>query len=208
MVKRTKKNTFPKTNGSFFVAGVDEAGRGPLAGPVVAAAVILKPGQKLPNLRDSKKLSEKQREILFEKITKNAITYAVTEVSNKYIDKNGLTKAVQKANNDSISKLDPQPSHVLFDGNDKQTTHLPYETIIKGDTFIREIMAASIIAKVTRDRKMYKLAKKHPLYRFEQHKGYGTMLHKALLKKHKPCELHRKSYTPVAEILSEISQEN
>lgn len=180
---------------SFFIAGVDEAGRGPLAGPLTAAAVILKPNQKLPKLNDSKKLSEKQREILYEKITKNCLAYGIQEVSNKYIDKHGLTKAMQKANNGAIAKLEITPNLVLFDGNDKQTTHLPHKTIIKGDTFVRQIMAASILAKVTRDRKMKILAKKHPLYRFEKHKGYGTRLHKSLLTKHKPCDIHRKSYT-------------
>lgn len=186
-----------------IIAGVDEAGRGPLAGSVVAAAVILKPYQKLPGLRDSKKLSHAQREKLYKKITENCISFGVGEATHKFIDRYGLTKAVQKANNTAISKLKPQPSLVLFDGNDKQTTHLSHKTIIKGDTFIREIMAASIIAKVTRDREMLKLAKKYPKYRFDKHKGYGTRLHNSLLKKHKPCEIHRKSYTPVAAAAAE-----
>ena len=192
--------SLPKTKGDFYVAGVDEAGRGPLAGPVVTAAVILKPGQKLPNIRDSKKLSHRQREILFEKITENCISYGIGEVSNKFIDRHGLTKAVQKANNKALKQLDPQPNYALFDGRDKQTTEIPHKCIIKGDTFIREVMAASIIAKVTRDRKMLKFATKYPQYRFEKHKGYGTRLHVSLLTKHKPCDLHRKSYTPVAQI--------
>ena len=188
--------------GSFFVAGIDEAGRGPLAGPLIAAAVILKPRQRIPNLNDSKKLTHKQREILYEIITKNCISWGVGCVSHTFIDKNGLTKSVQKANNLALKNLKTRPNMVLIDGRDKQTMEFPHKTIIKGDTFIREIMAASIIAKVERDRMMVKLAKKFPQYKFEKHKGYGTRLHQSLLKKHKPCPIHRKSYTPVAELLN------
>jgi len=186
----------------FFVAGVDEAGRGPWAGPLFAAAVILKPRQKLPGLNDSKKLSPKQREILHTKIIKNCISYGVGEVSNEFIDRYGLTKAVQEANLKAIKKLNPQPNVVLFDGRDKQTTNIPHKTIIRGDSLIREIMAASVIAKVERDRKMLKLSIKYPNYGFEKHFGYGTRLHRDLLERFKPCAIHRKSYTPVAEILT------
>jgi len=189
----------PKTKKGFFVAGVDEAGRGPWAGPLIAAAVILKPQQKLPGLNDSKKLSSLKRERFYEKITKSCISYAVGEVSNDFIDQYGLTKACQEVNILALKQLRPQPNYVLFDGRDKQTTKIPHKTIIKGDTFVREIMAASIIAKVTRDRKMLEFARKYPAYQFEKHKGYGTRLHQALLNRHKPCAIHRKSYTPINE---------
>lgn len=185
----------------FLVAGVDEAGRGSLAGPLICAAVILKKNQKLKGLKDSKKLSPKQREILFKKITKNCISYGVGEVSEKFIDKNGLIQAVQKTNNIAVSKLNPKPDIILIDGNDKQTLSIPYKTIIRGDNFVREIMAASIIAKVIRDEIMEKFACKYPLYKFDVHKGYGTRLHMSLIRTYKPCALHRKSYTPVAENL-------
>ena len=149
----------PHSAQTLFVAGVDEAGRGPWAGPLVAAAVILKPGQKLKGLNDSKKLSSSQRERLYDKIVKNCISYGVGEVSNRFIDKHGLTKAVQKASNKAIERLNPQPDFILFDGRDKQTIKIPYKTIVRGDTYVREIMAASIIAKVTRDRKMIRLSR-------------------------------------------------
>lgn len=182
----------------YFIAGVDEAGRGPLAGPVVCAAVILKKGQKLPGLNDSKKLSEKKREKLYTLITKSCISYGVGILDNLYIDEHNIVKAVQKANEIAVKKLNPKPSLVLIDGCDKQILTLPFKTIIKGDTFIREIMAASIIAKVTRDRMMKKYDEMYPGYEFAKHKGYDTRLHRSLLNKLKPCEIHRMSYTPVA----------
>jgi len=187
------------------IAGVDEAGRGCMAGPLVCAAVILKPGQKLTGLNDSKKLSAKQREVLYEKITKNCVSFGVGEISEKFIDEFGLTKAVQEGNRIAVSLLKPVPELILIDGCDKQTITLPFRTLIKGDTLIRDIMAASIIAKVTRDRIMCdKYALIYPEYKFEVHKGYCTRLHTELLRKHKPCDIHRKSYTPVKACISEI----
>jgi len=185
----------------IIVAGVDEAGRGPLAGPVVCAAVILKKGQRLPGLNDSKQLSEQKREELFEKITKDSIAFGIGILDHEYIDKHNILKAVQKANLLAVQKLKTKPDLVLIDGRDKQLLTTPFKTIIKGDTKIRQIMAASILAKVTRDRMMKEYAKIYPNYGFERHKGYGTRLHQELLKKHKPCEIHRKSYTPVAQAL-------
>lgn len=211
MKKNTKRTVYRSCNKkellakihseNNLIAGVDEAGRGSLAGPLICAAVILKKGQKLKGLKDSKKLSPKQREILFKKITENCVSYGIGKVSEKFIDKNGLIKAVQEANNIAVSKLKSKPDIVLIDGNDKQTLTIPYKTIIKGDNFVRGIMAASIIAKVTRDSMMRKYASTYPLYRFDVHKGYGTRLHMSLIRLHKPCTLHRKSYTPVAENL-------
>jgi len=196
---------------TLLIAGVDEAGRGPLAGPVVCAAVILKKGQKLPGLNDSKKLSEKKREKLYELITKNCISYGVGVLDNLYIDEHNIVKAVQKANEIAVDellekieektgkKLKAESLLVLIDGCDKQILKVPFKTIIKGDTFIREIMAASIIAKVTRDRMMKKYDEMYPGYEFARHKGYDTRLHRSLLNKLKPCEIHRMSYTPVYE---------
>ena len=182
-----------------LIAGVDEAGRGPLAGPVVCAAVILKKGQKLPGLNDSKKLSEKNRERLYALIIKNCVSYGVGILDNTYIDTHNIVKAVQKANEIAVEKLNPHPSLVLIDGCDKQILKVPFKTIIKGDTFVRQIMAASVIAKVTRDRMMKEYDKKYPGYEFARHKGYDTRLHRSLLNKLKPCEIHRMSYTPVHE---------
>ena len=188
-------------DGALFVAGIDEAGRGPLAGPVVSAAVILRRGQKLPGLNDSKQLSHEKREILYEKITKSSLSYGISVIDHEYIDNHNIVIAVQKANAEAIKQLDPQPDFVLLDGRDKQIITIPHQTIIKGDTFVRSIMAASILAKVTRDRLMVKYAQVYPRYGFEKHKGYGTRLHQELLTLHKPCEIHRKSYTPVTELL-------
>lgn len=185
-----------------LTAGIDEAGRGSFAGPLVAAAVILKPKQKLKGLNDSKKLTSKAREKLFKKITKNCISFGIGEVSNKFIDQNGLTKAVHEAYALAIKTLNPQPDFLLIDGIEKPRLNIPYETIIRGDGLIKEIMAASIIAKVTRDKIMIDLAKKYPKYGFEKHKGYGTRLHKKLLALHKPCQVHRMSYTPVCNEIS------
>lgn len=187
-----------------LVAGIDEAGRGPLAGPVVCAAVILKKGAKIPGLNDSKKLTAKKRETLFPIIKKSAIAYAIATIPHAYIDKHNILKAVQKANFLAIKKLKTKPTLILIDGCDKQILdplNIPYKTIIKGDTFVREIMAASILAKVTRDRLMRRYSEKYPEYKFEKHKGYDTRLHRSLLQIHKPCEIHRKSYTPVANLL-------
>lgn len=181
---------------------MDEAGRGSFAGPLVAAAVILKPKQKLKGLNDSKKLTLKKREKLYKKITKNCISFGIGKVSNKFIDENGLTKAVHAAYALALKALNPQPDFLLIDGIEKPHLDIPYESIIRGDNLIKEIMAASIIAKVTRDRMMIDLAKKYPKYKFEKHKGYGTRLHKRLLSLHKPCQVHRMSYTPVCNEIS------
>lgn len=169
-----------------LIAVIDEVGRGPLAGPLVSAGVILKPKQKLPGLNDSKKLTPLARERLYEKIIKNCISFGIAEISPRFIDQFGLTKAVQKVNCLVVENMKIKPDFILIDGRDKQTIKIPHQTIIKGDTFIREIMAASIIAKVYRDRIMVNLAKKYPNYRFDLHKGYGTRLHQQLIKKHKP----------------------
>jgi len=193
----SKQQSMPLWVKPKLIAGIDEAGRGSFAGPLIAAAVILKPRQKLKGLNDSKKLTAKAREKLYKKITKNCISFGVGEVSNKFIDQNGLTKAVHRAYALALKNLSPQPDFILIDGIEKPPLPIPYETIIRGDSLKKEIMAASIIAKVLRDKIMVDLAKEYPKYRFEKHKGYGTRLHKKLLRLHKPCQVHRMSYTPV-----------
>ena len=179
-----------------IIAGMDEAGRGPWAGPVIAAAVILPHRIKLPGLTDSKKLTKAQRETLFNLIRSKA-WYGVGMASNQEIDKNGLIPATNLAFLRALNALTIKPDHLLIDGRDKWKLPIPYETIIKGDTKIRAISAASIIAKVTRDGLMERFALEYPQYKFERHKGYGTRLHAEALSKHGVSLLHRKSYQPV-----------
>lgn len=183
-----------KRSGVNFVAGIDEAGRGPLAGPVVSAAVILKQGAKLPGLDDSKKLSAKARERLFGLILENALDYAITAVSHITIDEINILNAVRLANNLCVEHLKIKPEIILIDGKDKQTLSLPHKTIIKGDSKVRCIAAASILAKVTRDKIMHRYAKEYKKYGFENHVGYGTREHKANIFKFGSCPIHRKSY--------------
>ncbi len=185
---------------SLVVAGCDEAGRGPWAGPVVTAAVILPPRVKLPGLNDSKLLNEQNRERLFELITKKCI-YSVGISDSKEIDAVGLGRATKNAFLKALTKLKEQPTYILIDGREKFPFILPYTSVIKGDSKLRCIAAASIVAKVTRDRMMKKFSLKHPEYQFCKHKGYGTRLHQQLIQKHGICEIHRKSFTPIAAYL-------
>jgi len=178
-----------------IIAGLDEAGRGPLAGPVTAAAVILPPKTRLPGLTDSKKLTALQREKLFALITKKC-EYAVGWASHKEIDRLGLTKATELAYKRAIKQLKTKPDHLLIDGRDPFKFAIPHTSIIKGDLKIRAISAASIIAKVSRDKLMLKYAQQFPNYGFEAHKGYGTARHQRALRKHGTCPIHRLSYAP------------
>jgi len=184
-----------KKNGFLIVAGMDEAGRGPLAGPVSCAAVILKENSKIPGLNDSKKLSKKQREKLFEIILKNVIDYSVVLVSHVLIDKINILNAVKLGNKICIESLKTKPDIVLIDGRDKQILNIPHKTIIRGDEKIRCIAAASILAKVVRDKVMKKYAKEYRKYGFEKHMGYGTRIHRGNIIKFGPCPIHRKSYS-------------
>lgn len=179
-----------------IIAGLDEAGRGPWAGPVVAAAVILPPRIHLPGLNDSKKLTLKKREWLYERIIQKTI-WGVGMASSKEVDRYGLLPATHRAFLRALNKLPATPEHLLIDGRDKFEWPLPSTSIIRGDSKIRCIMAASIIAKVTRDGIMLKYAQKHPGYGFERHKGYGTREHQSALKKRGVSPIHRKSYQPV-----------
>ncbi len=183
-----------RTEGFSFIAGIDEVGRGPLAGPVISAAVILKENAKIPGLKDSKQLTKAQREALFPIIMKNALDYSIAIVSHKTIDKINIANAIRLANQMCIDHLEKKPDMVLIDGRDKQTLNIPYKTIIKGDTKVKCIAAASVIAKVFRDKLMEYYAKEFPFYRFEKHAGYGTREHRTLIGRHGPCEIHRMSY--------------
>lgn len=177
-----------------YIAGVDEAGRGPLAGPVYAAAVILKPVARIDGINDSKKLSEKKREELYDVIIENSIAYAVYSVDEKTIDEVNILNATYMAMNGAVNSLSVRPDFVLIDGNSIKNMTLPHETIVKGDAKSISIAAASILAKVSRDRYIIKMAEKYPEYGFEKHKGYGTKAHTEAILKYGPCEIHRKTF--------------
>jgi ribonuclease HII len=191
------------------VAGIDEAGRGPLAGPVVAGAVILDSRFKIKNLRevnDSKKLSAKKREELFDLITKNKnIEWGIGIVSEKVIDKINIKNAAELAMEKATKQLKKKSDFLIIDGNSLKNSKLKsynLKLIVKADAKVFSVAAASILAKVTRDRIMQKYHKKYPQYRFDLHKGYGTKLHLTMLKKHGPCPIHRKSFSPVANMFN------
>lgn len=180
--------------GETLLCGVDEAGRGPLAGPVCAAAVILPRGLEIEGLNDSKKLSEKKREALFDLICAEAVSYGIAFASVEEIESMNILNAAMKAMNRAIAKLSPQPSLALIDGNRNNAIELPSRCIVKGDSKCADIAAASVLAKVTRDRYMLQMAEKYPQYGFEKHKGYGTKLHYEALREYGPCDIHRPSF--------------
>jgi len=182
-----------------FIAGVDEVGRGALAGPVVAAAVILPREFDHPDLADSKCLSPQKRERLFEIIKKEAISWAVARVENEIIDQIGILKASLRAMAEALEALSPQPQLALIDGRFTTPWAGLQKAIIDGDALCRSIAAASILAKVVRDHIMTEAAQKFPEYAFERHKGYATKLHLEALKTYGPCPLHRRSFRPVSE---------
>lgn len=190
--------------GSVMIAGIDEAGRGPLAGPVIAAAVILNPQQKIKGLRDSKKLTEKQRETLFSFIQGSALSWAIGRAEVEEIDKINILQATLLAMQRAVLNLNIAPELALVDGN--QTPALSCRTIaiVKGDEKEPAISAASIIAKVTRDHEMLILDQQFPEYGFAQHKGYATEYHLAMLTQYGPCVMHRKSFAPIARSLSDF----
>lgn len=176
------------------ICGVDEAGRGPLAGPVYAAAVILPRGFELPGLDDSKKLTEKKREKLFDLIRDNAVAYSIATASEKEIDEINILNATYLAMNRAIEGLAVKADFALIDGNRSTGILLPNQTVVGGDGIYSCIAAASILAKVSRDRFMLEMAEKYPEYAFEKHKGYGTKLHYERLREHGPSEIHRLSF--------------
>ncbi|HCC35710.1 MAG TPA: ribonuclease HII [Ruminococcaceae bacterium] len=181
--------------GFEHICGVDEAGRGPLAGPVFAAAVILKPGTLIEGLDDSKKLSEKKREKLFHEITEKAVSWSAASVDEKIIDEINILNAAMRAMREAVEALGVTPDYVLIDGNKcPEGINAGCEAVIGGDSKSMSVAAASIIAKVLRDRYMREIAGKYEIYCFEKHKGYGTKLHMDLIREHGPCEIHRVSF--------------
>lgn len=180
-----------------YLCGVDEAGRGPLAGPVVAAAVILPPGVSLPSLNDSKKLSPRRRERLAAEIRATALAWAVAEVSAAEIDEWNILRATLRAMARAVAALPLVPDEVLVDGNRAPTLEVPVRTIIGGDALEPAIMAASILAKTHRDARLVALDRRYPGYGFARHKGYGTAAHMAALARLGPCPEHRRSFAPV-----------
>lgn len=183
-----------KNKGYNVICGVDEAGRGPLAGPVFAAAVILPEGHIIEGVNDSKKLSEKKREMLFDKIIEECVCYSIGTASEKEIDEINILQATYLAMKRAVDGLEIKPDYVLIDGNRMPPLDVPAETIVKGDAKSASIAAASIIAKVSRDRYMLELAKKYPQYEFEKHKGYGTKLHYEKIAEHGISDIHRRSF--------------
>ncbi len=186
-----------------LIAGVDEAGRGPLAGPVVAAAVVFPPSYKNEEINDSKQLTAKKREELFEEIKKNAIAYGIASVSAETIDEINIYEATKVAMKEAIKQLNGQYDLVITDAM-KLSLDKPVIALIKGDAQCLNVAAASILAKVTRDRYLEELDKKYPQYKFAKHKGYGTKDHLEALKEYGPIEgVHRKSFRPVKEFYIE-----
>ncbi len=186
-----------------FVAGVDEVGRGPLAGNVVAAAVILDWDNPIEGLADSKKLTEKKRDELFDLIFEKAKAVSIGQASPEEIDRINILQASLLAMSRAVDRLSVQPDFALVDGNKLPQLSMPAEAIIKGDQKVQAIAAASIIAKVTRDRQMLEADALYPEYGFKQHKGYPTKLHMNALSEHGPTPIHRQSFKPVAQFCVE-----
>ena len=176
------------------LCGVDEAGRGPLAGPVCAAAVMLPPGLEIPGLNDSKKLSEKKREALYDTIIAQALSYGIAFATVEEIEEHNILGATFLAMNRAIAQLSPQPALALIDGNRNTGIAVPSRCIVGGDGKCADIAAASVLAKVTRDRYMRRMAETYPQYGFEKHKGYGTRDHYAMLDQYGPCPEHRMTF--------------
>jgi ribonuclease HII len=181
-----------------LTAGVDEAGRGPLAGPVVAAAVILDELNPIHGLNDSKKLSAKRREALFDEIRARALCFAIAEASVQEIDEINILQATLLAMKRAVEALRLPPKLVLVDGNRLPTLSIRAEAIVQGDALVPAISAASILAKVHRDRLCEAMHQRYPVYGFDQHKGYGTAQHMAALQAHGPADCHRMTFAPVA----------
>lgn len=184
-----------------LVAGVDEAGRGPLAGPVVAAAVILDDQRPIAGLADSKKLSPARREALFDEIRAHALCFSIAEASVEEIDRLNILQATLLAMRRAVQGLRLKPVMVLVDGNRLPVLDVPAEAIVKGDARVQAISAASILAKVHRDRWCAQLHERYPQYGFAGHKGYGTAAHMAALRTHGACPEHRRTFAPVAQLL-------
>ena len=183
------------SEGLKYIAGIDEAGRGPLAGPVVVGIAIMKPDSFIEGVNDSKKISEKKRELLYEQITNEAIDWSVGIVDQNEIDEINILNATKKALHMAITNLKIKPDRILVDALEHiDTCGIPYTSIINGDAKVYSISAASIIAKVTRDRMMKEYDEIYPEYGFAGHKGYGTAKHIQAIKAYGPCPLHRKTF--------------
>ena len=182
-----------------LVAGVDEAGRGPLAGPVVAAAVILDELKPIRRLADSKTLTARRRELLYDEIRAKALCVCIAEASVEEIDRLNILQATLLAMKRAVEGLRLPPHRVVVDGNRVPLLKVPVAAVVKGDSKVAAISAASILAKTARDALLCELDRQYPLYGFARHKGYGTALHLAVLAQHGPCPLHRRSFAPVAQ---------
>ena len=193
MVDYSIENEY-KAQGYNIICGIDEAGRGPLAGPVYAAAVILPPDCVIDGLNDSKKLTEKKRERLFDEIKEKALAYGIASADEKEIDEINILNATFLAMKRAVDSLSVKPDLALIDGNQKPHTGIEEVTVVKGDAKSMSIAAASVLAKVSRDRFMLETAKKYPQYEFERHKGYGTKLHYEKISQYGVCEIHRRTF--------------
>ena len=193
-LKEIEENLYKEKN-LQYICGIDEAGRGPLAGPVVVAACIMSRNSMIEGVNDSKKVSEKKREELFEIITNEAISYGVGIIDPKEIDRINILNATKEGLTMAVKELNPRPDLIIVDALTKiDTDGIPYESIIKGDAKCYSISCASIIAKVTRDRIMREWDQVYPQYGFIKHKGYGTAAHINAIKEYGPCPIHRKSF--------------
>jgi ribonuclease HII len=188
-----------REKGFTLLAGVDEAGRGPLAGPVFAGAVILHPGNELPQKLDSKKISPKRREALCQQIQEEALAWQVARIEHSVIDQINILQATLKAMVDAVKNLSPSPEMILVDGAQTPFVASHSRAVRKGDSLSQSIGAASILAKVHRDRIMTAYHEKYPHYGFDRHKGYGTREHMDAIAEHGPCPIHRKSFAGVKE---------
>lgn len=185
--------------------GIDEAGAGPLCGDVLAAAVVLHPDRPIPGLDDSKKLTEKRRQIVYEQILESAVDYAIARATVAEIDDINILNARMLAMTRAVAGLSGDVEYALVDGNRLPQLDIAATTVIKGDSLVQAIAAASVLAKVTRDREMLALDKVYPGYGFAQHKGYGTKVHLQALHTLGPCAIHRRSYAPVRALLESDS---
>jgi ribonuclease HII len=190
-----------RAQGHCLIAGIDDAGRGPLAGPVAAAAVILPPGFHCQDLNDSKKISARKRDTIYQFLTTDSsVIWSVATASNEEVDRINILNATHLAMRRAAEALSTRPDYCLIDGLPVKNFPLPYQAIVKGDSLSLSIAAASIIAKVTRDRMMLEIDREFPEFGFAKHQGYGTKEHLEALRRHGPCRHHRRSFQPVAQL--------
>lgn len=195
-LKKIEEEIYDNNSNISYICGIDEAGRGPLAGPVVVASVIMPKDSAIEGVNDSKKVSEKKREELYDKIIEEAISYGVGIIDHEQIDELNILNATKLGLTTSLQELKIKPNLILVDALNKiDTLGIPYKSIIKGDALCYSISCASIIAKVTRDRIMREWDEIYPMYEFEKHKGYGTASHIQAIKEYGLCPIHRRSFT-------------